>query len=325
MKNSDTHPPVPDYVDAAFSLLAGDAEVAERLRDILVTKMRVFLWSDAQKDIAGKNGVAVFTELYEKRASLVVVLYRAGYGQTNWTRVEETAITSKLVHSGWKHVLIVSLDGTKPSWAPASQLWFGLKQFGEEALADVIAARFHDLGSAPQPETIIERAGRVGTDREARKAAERWRNSDQGVLEAQAEVERLWKLLAQKVSGINAAQSAIRIDLRTSPDQVRHLRVDSAWTTMSWWLRYANVLSGSRLYVAEYAISKSSRSFVDPETQPPLAETYFLPFLDWRTNEIVWRERDGSDPDVATDPGHSTERLVDVLLGQLMDRDGGVE
>src|SRR4051812_15063041 len=102
-----------DRPDIAFSFLAVDELLAQRLARRLDRHVRVFVYSDQQKEIAGKDGVEVFTEIYGESAQFVVVLFRAGYGQTRWTRIEETAIKSRVLEIGAQTVLLLSLDGTK--------------------------------------------------------------------------------------------------------------------------------------------------------------------------------------------------------------------
>ena len=80
----------PTEVDVAFSFLAGTSSALELAR-ILEASASTFVFSERQKELAGTNGVAQFTSLYEVRARLVVVLYRAGYGETKWTKIEESA------------------------------------------------------------------------------------------------------------------------------------------------------------------------------------------------------------------------------------------
>src|SRR5262245_41330740 len=135
--------------DVAFSFLGADEPLAKRLSERIRQQVRTFVYSEAQKDLAGKDGVEEFTRLFEKSAQFVVVLYRNGYGATKWTRIEESAITSRIVEIGVHTVFLISLDGTKPRWLPGSRLYYGIEQFGESVAADAILGRFGELGLIP--------------------------------------------------------------------------------------------------------------------------------------------------------------------------------
>src|SRR5436305_1973521 len=97
--------------DVAFSFLAQDEALENELSTLLQGKLRTFVYSEHQIELAGQDGPTVFGKMYGAAARLVVVLYRAGYGDTKWTRVERDAITGRGVELGWQTVLLVSLDG----------------------------------------------------------------------------------------------------------------------------------------------------------------------------------------------------------------------
>jgi hypothetical protein len=83
-----------DY-DVAFSFLAGDESVATQLNDLLQDRLKTFLYSKRQGEIAGTDGEKSFNLVFGEKSRLVVVLYRAGWGETPWTRIEETAIRNR--------------------------------------------------------------------------------------------------------------------------------------------------------------------------------------------------------------------------------------
>ena len=112
--------PVPSDIDVAFSFLSQDLGLAEELARLLRASLSTFVFSEHQKELIGTDGVAQFTNIYQKQATFVVVLYREGYGKTRWTRNEEAAVTSRALELGWGSLLLVSLDGKVPRWLPAA-------------------------------------------------------------------------------------------------------------------------------------------------------------------------------------------------------------
>lgn len=87
--------------DVAFSFHAQDESIATQLNDLVADRMKTFLYSERQRDIAGTDGLEKFSEVYGKSARLVVVLYRPEWGETPWTRVEQEAIRQRAFNSGW--------------------------------------------------------------------------------------------------------------------------------------------------------------------------------------------------------------------------------
>src|SRR4051794_8510262 len=118
--------------DVAFSFLAGDEALAAQLTDLLQDRLKVFLYSRRQGEIAGTDGEKTFNAVFGEQARLVVVLYRSGWGQTPWTRIEETAIRNRAYEHGYDFVKFIPLDDNPsvPKWLPKTQLWFGLKRWG---------------------------------------------------------------------------------------------------------------------------------------------------------------------------------------------------
>jgi hypothetical protein len=76
-----------DY-DVAISFLSADHGTAVALRELLAPSLRVFEFSSRQEELAGKDGLVEFRKSFRSAARLVVVLFRPGWGETPWTRVE---------------------------------------------------------------------------------------------------------------------------------------------------------------------------------------------------------------------------------------------
>ena len=116
---SDTRSP--NDLDVAISFLARDEPTARDLHDLLGGGPNVFFFPRKQEELAGTNGLESMREPFQK-ARVVVVLFRHPWGETNWTRVEQEAITDRFLKQGWKWLLFVQLDDSSalPVWLPAT-------------------------------------------------------------------------------------------------------------------------------------------------------------------------------------------------------------
>jgi len=320
-RNSDSHPPIPDQVDVAFSLLAGDSAIAEELEAILRPRFRVFVWKEQQRDLAGKNGVATFTELYERRAQLVVVLYREGYGQTKWTRIEETAITSRILERGSRSVFVVSLDGTKPSWLSGADLYLGWESYGAKVAAEAIGNRFQDIGATPHPETVLDRAARAEEERQGYEHARIWRSSMQGVEGSRDEFRQLAQYLAQRVDEIAVKAPSFEVRFSREGHGSEYLLVQAKYASFSVALDnpIANHVLAAALIVEESEMRRQ-RGLPYWENEQ-IGGAAFAPCLDWQSDAVVWKRR--SDPHSREEPrrpGQRSTELVDFYLDRLIQR-----
>ncbi len=134
--------------DVAFSFLNEDEELAYALFNLLSDRLKCFIYSEEQKRLAGKDGEKEFGKVFSIESRIVVILHRKGWGSTNWTRIEETAIRNRGYEYGYDFALLIPLDDfEKPEWLPKNKIWIGLKRWGIESAASVIEARAQESGS----------------------------------------------------------------------------------------------------------------------------------------------------------------------------------
>jgi hypothetical protein len=124
--------------EVAFSFLQDDEqlalEIADRIRDRVTVSF--FIYSERQNELAGTDGVEKFSRIFGKEARVVVILYREGWGQTKWTRVEETAIRTRGFNEGHEFALLVKLDSTNPPiWLPPTRLYLGFERYRIDGVA----------------------------------------------------------------------------------------------------------------------------------------------------------------------------------------------
>jgi hypothetical protein len=153
--------PAPKY-DVAISFLARDEQVARAFADKLGEGLSVFFFPRKQEELAGTNGLVSMREPFLD-ARVVAILYREPWGQTEWTRVEETAITDRCLKRGWASLVFVQLDDTSavPQWLPHTHIRFKLKAYGIEEAVGAIKLRVQEHGGVIEPPNALARAVRV--------------------------------------------------------------------------------------------------------------------------------------------------------------------
>lgn len=253
--------PIPSDIDVAFTFLSPDLGLAEELARLLRDHVSTFVFSEHQKDLAGTDGVAQFTSIYQKRARFVVVLYRDGYGNTKWTRVEKTAVTSRALELGWDSLMLISLDGKVPKWLPSSQLFAGLDAVGHRVAADAILGRFRELGQEGRPQSLVQYAVGVSQQLASREEAELWQRSMESVRAAAEEVAALKQLLSEEVRAINEAAPNLRLSFGEPGYGAVAVRQGRRRVTFVWENPYGNMTKDAGLFVKETELVEGSGAF----------------------------------------------------------------
>jgi hypothetical protein len=149
--------------DVAISFLAVDEPLANRLHASLQPPLRVFVFSKVQEELAGTDGAESFREVFRHRSRVAVVLFRSGWGETRFTRVEATAIKDYCLDAGWDRMLFVRLsaEGELPKWVPESNVYLDLQRFSFDDLIGVVKLKASQLGATLRALTPAERAGTI--------------------------------------------------------------------------------------------------------------------------------------------------------------------
>jgi hypothetical protein len=174
--------------EVAFSFSAQDEAIATQLNDLVSDRLKTFIYSERQRELAGRDGQEAFSEVYGKKARLVVVLYRERWGQTPWTRVEMDAIKNRSLNDGWDFTLFIPTEKTPtvPPWLPKTRLYANLERWGMTGAAAVIEARATERGAKFSQETIAGRAARHERTEALKKKQLQFLRSDDGVNAARA-------------------------------------------------------------------------------------------------------------------------------------------
>lgn len=229
--------------DIAFSFLAQDESLATQLASILEERYRVFLYSRRQEQLAGKDGETTFNAVFGSQARVVVILYREGWGESPWTRIEETAIKNRAYDEGYDFALFVPL-GAKPSvpkYVPKTRLWIGLERFGINGAASVIDARVQEFGGEPRATSLEDRAARTQRAAEFKAFREKYLRSYDGVQAADASFDLVLKTIHEQALVLQRAAPILDIQPKLF-DRIFLLLGTGPALKVEWQLRFRNSL-----------------------------------------------------------------------------------
>jgi hypothetical protein len=104
--------------DIAFSFVKEDEGLATQINDLVQDRYRTFLYSKAQEQLAGTDGEKTFNAVFGKEARIVAVLLRPEWGNTPWTRIEETAIRNRAHDEGYDFTTFIVTEPKTaiPKW-----------------------------------------------------------------------------------------------------------------------------------------------------------------------------------------------------------------
>jgi hypothetical protein len=168
--------------EVAFSFLQDDEQIAldiaDRIRDRV--SIALFVYSERQNELAGTDGVEKFSRIFGEESRIVVVLYREGWGQTKWTRVEETAIRTRGFNEGHEFALLVKLDrASPPVWLPPTRLYLGFERYGIDGVASSVESRVQSAGGSVKSDNAVDHALRLEREVSFTSKRNTWRYSDQ--------------------------------------------------------------------------------------------------------------------------------------------------
>lgn len=234
--------------DVALSFHSKDEGLAQQLSDLLSDRFATFIYSEQQKSLAGRDGEKAFNEVFGSKARLVVILHREEWGQTPFTRIEETAIRNRAFNEGYDFTVFIPTDGKGvPKWMPKTQLYVGLDRWGVEAAAAVIEAAVQRQGGEARPETSSDQADRMRRHRQFEQDQNNFRNGPSGIAAARTAWAMLKEELPQKTKAL--ADGSLPITARVGREQEVFVYGLGAWMVVEWRQTYSNTLNSSFLSV----------------------------------------------------------------------------
>jgi len=305
--------------DVAISFLAGDVELAGTISDLVEEGLSVFFFPRKQEELAGTNGLESMREPFSS-ARVVVVLYREPWGNTNWTRVEQLAITDRFLKEGWDWLLFVTLDETSvlPKWLPDTHVRFALEQYGIEQLAGAIKMRAQQRGGKINTSSALSYAR--GVHREAQRIEDEkaFFKDSQWILEKlHPEVEWIMKRLAEITAEIS---QVLGMTFTAHCSEMRCiLRAQRVCLNVGWRQPYVNsALEETSIQVVEYdaPLFLPEERLMTWMTPKPIGQFRFKPTLSL-TRDVFWYE-EGS-PKAAVPSEQLAQQIMKLNLN-LIDR-----
>ena len=233
----DEHTETAPTYDVAISFLDQDQELALRLRSKL-SGLRVFVYSKEQESLAGSDGAEKFRSVFLDDCRLRVVLFRKGWGESRFTRVEESAIVDACTENGWDHLLFVQLEHGKalPVWLPKTHTRLSLVNYSEVELCGAIKNRVQELGAEIHPPSAADLARASADDASFERETDNCLRSIEGTKEAEAYVRRI---LAELEKAVNASTDAGR-GMLCGGNVMRFVMRDNYASMTLDWSYYAN-------------------------------------------------------------------------------------
>jgi hypothetical protein len=307
----------PKY-DVAISFLSRDEPTAKELDDQLSGGLNVFFFPRKQEDLVGTDGMESMRLPFFDQSRVSVVLYREGWGKTQWTRVEETAIKDGCLEKGWERLFFIVLDDGKnlPTWLPKTHVRFKLSDYGIDQAVGANKMRVQEQGGTLTRDDAASNARvlqqKLDYQEDKRRFADmRWIT--------EWVVPTVASILADVVARAKNIAEEHQWEIYTSADQRKCVISNGPVSVLaSWTQEFANQLSTAALVVADFngrVMGPGERGF--PLVHPvELQRRRFLPELS-QSRELCWIEetsprRHYSHEDLA-------DRIVRIFL-ELLDR-----
>ncbi len=310
--------PVNQY-DVAVSFLVQDQRIAQALNDELeASGLNVFFFPRKQEELAGTNGMeSMRAPFLEARVN--VVLFRKPWGETPWTRVEDSAISERCFKGGWSSLMFVQLDKTSPlpKWVPPTHIRFSFEDYSLNQLVGAIKLRVQEQGGVIKPLDAIGRAQAV--KREADYLADRDRLMRDGawIGQLQASISETITEIGRLVSEVNAAHK-LEIAFGAGAMSMAILRSGYVSMSIGWQQPIFNYVGDHdahecHLWAAEYsgtlALANENRWYID---QPKMLKRHKFKVDVGQDRGLLWRI-DGKEEYI------QPSQLADYILRLFLD------
>jgi Transcriptional regulatory protein, C terminal len=153
-------PPEPLY-DVAISYLQTDSFLASSLAARLAENLKVFYYPRTGERLLGTEPIELIRAPFLFGSRVILLLYRADWGQTDWTRVEQSAIEEACNSQGWSKLFFVELERHRspPDWLPGGHVTISLDNYDMNQLVGAIKVRVQERGGTiTKSGFVVERA-----------------------------------------------------------------------------------------------------------------------------------------------------------------------
>jgi hypothetical protein len=287
----------PKY-DVALSFLSKDEPTAAAIHLKLSEGLSVFFFPRSQEDLAGTDGLESMRKPFFDDSRVMVILYREPWGQTPWTRVEETAIKDACLQHGWKRLFFIVLDRASPLpvWLPQTHVRFNFEDFGLEQAVGAIKARVRENGGQFLPLTATKRAEMLKAQQQFQRDKRRM-NSEEGIAAILGCVADLFQEIESRCTEINS-QHSFQIKCETHSSKQSCIVTNGQVSLGIWWRqKYVNLLDDSHLLIRGFQgrlLLFSEGHLFQFEQPSQVSEKKYFPDLS-RAREHVWTRRDDSE------------------------------
>lgn len=236
--------------EVAFSFLQEDESLAYQIKDLIQDRLSTFIYSEHQKEAVGKDGVETYNKIFLEESRIVVILYRDGWGETPFTRIEQEAIKQRCYEESANFTVFISLDKNKPKWLQPFQVWYDIERYGIKSAAAIIEKRVFEYGGEVREETIADQVARHNRELTRQKEFEKYIASIEAVHDFETEAQQLLLIAERNILEINS-NNQIGFSFRIKKD--RNVEFTTFGTkiglTFRWKKRYSNSLLDSFLLV----------------------------------------------------------------------------
>jgi hypothetical protein len=242
--------------DIAISFLARDETTAAELHAGLSNGLNVFFFPRNQEQLAGTDGLVTMSAPFLE-ARVNVVLFREPWGETPWTRVEQTAITGRCLKEGWDTLFFVMLDPTSPTpdWLPPTYIRFNIEDYGIQQAIGAIKLRVEQRGGKIAKLSPMARAKRVKEEHDLEQERHRrFRNQKWIEDTVKPTIVGLMKSLCEEAQRITE-ETDLRFECVHEPFSAGFdcvMRYGRVTLGVSWPQQFVNVIDDVKLAVIEY-------------------------------------------------------------------------
>jgi TIR domain len=280
--------------DVAISFLAPDENIARRFYDELSKELEVFFFPEAQKHLAGTDGMESMRTAFYQDSHLNLVLYRERWGQTDWTALEYQAIENRCKKDRFKSLFLVYLDKKDqlPLWLPDNYVRFNMEDFSFEQAIGAIKMRVQEQGAVLQPLTAQKMAERHKADVDFAKLRTEWLRSTAGIYTAKERVLAIFQELELKAKPIAAALGT-QIMVESSWD-VCVMQSERASLNLVWKQQFANVVENVHLECRAFQGKlplRGQMSWNMEKRYPVSVISYKAEY--WRDGTFDWMDKKG--------------------------------
>jgi hypothetical protein len=273
--------------DIGFSFLAEDELIASRIVDELSKNFKVFFFPTNQKEIAAKDGVDTFSEVFSRKTRLNLVLYREKWGNTKWTRIEEAAIKTRIFDGdGWDSLFFIKLDDHEiPNWINSTYIYADFNKFTFEELIGAIKYRIQERGGVSSEETISNILERDKRNQKIKQEISAFLEGEQGLHNANSEVQNLLSLLEIRHEELKNTAESISVGPLLKDSKKVSFPMGGIHLHFIWKPFYSNSLDNSHLEIILYPYFEKSGK----------GKSFFYSFTMNNLKQIGWKNNPNHD------------------------------